>query len=478
MNARQGLRRIRTHVAVAICLAAMAPAALGQLYSIRELGPGPGGADAFAYDISPQGAIVGSAEPRGAFWSLLGGSPVGTFTSPSGSLTLHKINGVGEVAGWSLDSSFQVKPNILVAGQVAQLGIGDYYQGEAHCISNFFDDGYYGAVGRLFKTDSIPDGTDPKAPIRRNRAVAWNNKGQRIALALLDNNPDSEFLKGNVATTIGTALLAAGSSAHKDRVHEQAVVWSITNNSIVAWLNDHGTVSGMGAGGRVNDNRDNRYMCGYYYKNNSALPVACYWPNLTTVTEIGSLYGGVSQALAVQDSHYTSSNGPVIVGESLDPDVDSYHAGFTRAFRYNTATGLKDLNNLLFERGGWTLRSASGIDPDGRIVGWGVLNGFGRGFLLVPLKVHSASVSNTPLHSGQKALVHIDLLEESPVDTVINVRSSNPMLLQAPASFTIKRGTKSLDIPIVAGRIPARTTVTLSLALDDLTTDVSVSLQL
>jgi len=208
-------------------------AAQAQKYSVRELAPSPGGMESFGHDISKQGAIIGSADYFGSFWSLTGGAPVGLLNAPSGTLTFHKINNLAEVAGWSDDGYGDSIPFLFRAGQLVALDYSGYYQGEAHCISDFFGDGYFGAVGRVYKTDYVPDGTDPKAPIRRNRAAAWNKAGKRILLPLLGNNSDAEFLPGNVATSVGAAMLASGSSSMVGKTHEQAVVWSVLNNSFV-----------------------------------------------------------------------------------------------------------------------------------------------------------------------------------------------------------------------------------------------------
>jgi hypothetical protein len=476
MFTRSAWMRLAAFGALLLSLAASTQTAHAQRYSIRELGPYPGGLDTFGNDISRNGAVIGTADHAGVFWPLAGGQPIGAFTSRSGLLTFYKVNDLAQIAGWVTVSNGHVQPIVYTAGQVVPLDFSDFYQGEARCVSNFFDDGYYGVVGRVFHTDNLPDNTPEDAPIRKNRAAVWNKAGDRILLPVLGTDSYAESLPGNIAMSIGSGLLAAGSSAMVGKTHEQAVVWSTLNKSIVGWLNDPDH-PGMGVGGRVNDNRDNRYMCGYYYASNSADPTACYWSSYTSVKVIGSLYGGFSQALAVRDSNYTTTNRPEIVGQSQDPTAPSYHSGFTLAFRYNTATGLKDLNNLLLNRGGWTLRSASGIDPDGRIVGWGQLDGATRGFILIPLKIKAVVASSSVLSSAQRASITAQMLEAVPEDTVLTVRCSDPTLLHVPDRVIVKRGESRVSFVALADRIPAKKAVTITVSLDELSESTTIQVQ-
>jgi uncharacterized membrane protein len=55
-----------------------------------------------------------------------------------------------------------------------------------------------------------------------------------------------------------------------------------------------------------------------------------------------------------------------------------------RAFIWNKAFGILDLNQQLSSNPGWTLDSATSINGVGQIVGTGELNGQPHAFLLTP----------------------------------------------------------------------------------------------
>jgi probable HAF family extracellular repeat protein len=68
------------------------------------------------------------------------------------------------------------------------------------------------------------------------------------------------------------------------------------------------------------------------------------------------------------------------VGQAFIEEVSSY------AFVYTKEGGFRDLNELLDPSGrGWSLTLARDINDKGQIVGFGTLNGEGRGFLLTPV---------------------------------------------------------------------------------------------
>jgi hypothetical protein len=64
---------------------------------------------------------------------------------------------------------------------------------------------------------------------------------------------------------------------------------------------------------------------------------------------------------------------------AYDSTGHSYHA-----FVWTAAGGMKDLNNLISLGTGWVLVYATGINPQGQIVGFGKLHGVDHGFLLTP----------------------------------------------------------------------------------------------
>jgi uncharacterized membrane protein len=70
-----------------------------------------------------------------------------------------------------------------------------------------------------------------------------------------------------------------------------------------------------------------------------------------------------------------------VVGHFSDPS-DDYHL---HAFVWDEQKGFQDLNRLIDPRSGWTrLQSATSINDKGEIVGWGLIKGKMKGFLLIP----------------------------------------------------------------------------------------------
>lgn len=59
-----------------------------------------------------------------------------------------------------------------------------------------------------------------------------------------------------------------------------------------------------------------------------------------------------------------------------------------RAFVYSDGV-MRDLNSLISSDSGWILQIASAINERGQITGFGMHNGKGRAFLLVPLSAQT-----------------------------------------------------------------------------------------
>jgi probable HAF family extracellular repeat protein len=90
-----------------------------------------------------------------------------------------------------------------------------------------------------------------------------------------------------------------------------------------------------------------------------------------TMIDLGTLGGSESFAFDLDDRER-------VVGVSLDANLAP------RAFLYRDG-GMIDLNSFVDEAH-WTLREATGICNDGRIVGNGTHDGAQRGFVLLPVR--------------------------------------------------------------------------------------------
>jgi probable HAF family extracellular repeat protein len=64
--------------------------------------------------------------------------------------------------------------------------------------------------------------------------------------------------------------------------------------------------------------------------------------------------------------------------------IGSSSNGNPHAFVWSPSTGMLDLNNLIQANSGWALEFANAINDQGQIVGYGLHNGQGVGFLLTP----------------------------------------------------------------------------------------------
>lgn len=134
-----------------------------------------------------------------------------------------------------------------------------------------------------------------------------------------------------------------------------------------------------------------------------------------TFQDLGTLTtGGSSVAMSVNDGDHvagyaTASGGfthaflwtaaggmidlhnPGIVGSSFALGVNAADVvvgridllgGISRAFIWTVSTGMLDLNSLLAPDSGWYLTSATGINSNGEIVGYGTYKGQLRGYVL------------------------------------------------------------------------------------------------
>jgi probable HAF family extracellular repeat protein len=99
-----------------------------------------------------------------------------------------------------------------------------------------------------------------------------------------------------------------------------------------------------------------------------------------SMTDLGDLPGGLSYSGASS----INSHGQVVGLATID--VPLGESG-TRAFLWMSSLGMVNLNDYLdpISGDGWTLHRAWDINDAGQIVGSGLYNGVGRGFLLTPI---------------------------------------------------------------------------------------------
>ena len=157
-------------------------------------------------------------------------------------------------------------------------------------------------------------------------------------------------------------------------------------------LSDLGTLGGTNDfyGSSANGVNDLGFVVGWSTTDpvlccNSFSPVhAVLWMSSGGLRDLGTLPGDTSSS-AVRINFFglvigSSGNTAYAWGDSSS----SPFGVIGRPFIWSQRTGMRDLNTLIPQNGGWVLQSATDINVWGQIVGQGTLNGLPRGFLLTP----------------------------------------------------------------------------------------------
>lgn len=110
-------------------------------------------------------------------------------------------------------------------------------------------------------------------------------------------------------------------------------------------------------------------VAGYAYTGNGSIHAFLHDGN--GMIDLGTLGGDHSGAFGINDSDQ-------IVGRSAIPN-SKHHA-----FLYSNGQ-IYDVNDLLLDRGDWTLLEASDINNAGQIVGTGMIGGQFRAYLASPV---------------------------------------------------------------------------------------------
>jgi probable HAF family extracellular repeat protein len=191
-----------------------------------------------------------------------------------------------------------------------------------------------------------------------------------------------------VMTTLGGLTLSGTGSALGINASGQIVGSSdaIEPNNVVphAFLYMDGAMRDLGVAGSANAINDAGVIVGGMYVQNGSLMHAFVRID-GVIQDLGTLYSGSSTAKssanAINSSGQIVGNSQTLAGGLLT----------THAFLHSDGAML-DLNNLLEGAPGWTLKSASGINDAGQIVGLGSIDGVTHGYLLTPVPEPSGLV--------------------------------------------------------------------------------------
>jgi len=150
---------------------------------------------------------------------------------------------------------------------------------------------------------------------------------------------------------------------------DDAFIWSKTTG-----MKDLGRLPGYDSSGASAINDLGQVACFSQCINCSLETHATLWSKAKgSMHDLGVLPGASSSA-----AHGINNVGQV-VGASYYSATNESHA-----FVWSPSTGMLDLNTLIPANSGWFLQYALAINDKGQIVGYGLLNGQGEGFLLTP----------------------------------------------------------------------------------------------
>jgi probable HAF family extracellular repeat protein len=286
------------------------------------------------------------------------------------------INGASQVLGNSPGSDLHTHPFIWTRGTMEDLGL---LPGYTDCFAKAIND------------DGQVVGMCIKAVRDRDQAFLWAARTGMTALAI----PTTHEVGGINAQGHIAGYHDCGETACRAFLYRNGVFEDLGEASAVTGINDQDQVVGVNGFRPMlwdevgpHDLGTLEGPEGYGFgmaKAISAAGLPVGWSSTGTaenhavlwtaygLSNLGTLGSGSSAAEAI--------SGDLIVGQSNTPSV-------SHAILYdNNGPGYPvDLNDLIPAGSGWVLWVARGINAGGQIVGFGMLNGVGRGFLLTPVQ--------------------------------------------------------------------------------------------
>jgi probable HAF family extracellular repeat protein len=326
----------------AVLLSCVSECAVGQIqYDVADLGTLPGGGNSWAYGISENGLVAGSAYSTTAgvnhafLYSNGTMQDIGTIAG-GGDCWGFGVNDSGQVAGYAFSSGGQFSYAFAYSGgtmvQLTPTGVGSYAYGinnSGQVVGVNSDTFLYNCNTKAMQVLGNPPGGAGSA------GLGINEGGQVVGSYVTSSGATHPFLySAGGWTDLGTVPFAPGAIADAISDSGQVAGYTSYNSGRHVFLCSGGTMQDLGA------------------------PPAPFNVEL--------------RPMSINDSGK-------VVGWSES------NTGDLRAFISNNGT-LADLNTMISPSSGWTLEMATGINNSGEICGYGInTNGDTHALLLTPV---------------------------------------------------------------------------------------------
>jgi probable HAF family extracellular repeat protein len=332
-----------------LALVLVLPARAQISFTLTDLGT-LGGSYSVAYAINDAGYIVGESNLAGD-----GASRAFSYTPGVGLADLGSLGGTRSVA-YALNASGQVVGESTLSSGSGSRAFSHTTGGGMVDLGTFNNNGDYSAAFGINASGTIV-GKTTGVEANYHRAFSYTNGGSMVELGTLGGNHSS----ANAINDAGTIVGGANDSDGANRVFRYTTGGGMINLGSL----------GGGDAGALALSASGAYIAGY-----SSLAVgeekhAFVYTTAGGMIDLGTLGGTEAFARGVNDAGQ-------IVGVSYLPNFQE------NAF-YAVGSTMYNLNDLVTNRGDWTLVSANGINNLGQIVGYGAINGENHAFLLTAI---------------------------------------------------------------------------------------------
>jgi probable HAF family extracellular repeat protein len=348
---------LRSHFSRGLLLLALVivlPAGAQTTFVITDLG-NFGGNGSIANAINASGQIVGTYTDSGGVNRAFRYNPGGGVLTldPFGGTyaTANAINGSGYFVGESSPASGSGSRAFSYSSGDGMVDLGTFNNAGDASLAFGINSG--GTI--VGKSNGVGSGN--------HRAFSYTSGGGFVDLGTLGGNHSSALAINNAGVIVGGANTADSAT----RAFSYTTAGGMIN------------LGSLGGGDAMAHalSPNGQFIAGYSSITGEAEKHPFLYTTAGGMIDLGTLGGIEAFAKGVNDSG-------AVVGVSYLPNFQEH------AFYYAGDT-LYDLNDLVVNRGDWTLVSANGINNLGQIVGYGVINGENHAFLLTATAIPEPS---------------------------------------------------------------------------------------